>query len=41
MSVKTCDGCEKNAVQGIPFVVYEKEMTRYERIIKKLCVLII
>lgn len=41
MSVKTCTGCEKNAVQGIPFIVYEKEMTRYERVIKKLWVLII
>jgi preprotein translocase subunit SecY len=41
MSVKTCTGCEKNTVQGIPFVVYEKEMTRYERVIKKLWVIII
>lgn len=38
---KTCTGCEKNAVQGIPFIVYEKEMTRYERVIKKLWVIII
>lgn len=41
MSVKTCTGCENNAVQGIPFIVYEKEMTRYERVIKKLWILII
>lgn len=38
---KTCTGCEKNAVQGIPFIVFEKEMTRYERVIKKLWVIII
>lgn len=38
---KTCTGCEKSTVQGIPFIVYEKEMTRYERVIKKLWVIII
>lgn len=41
MSVKTCTGCEKSTVQGIPFIVYEKEMIRYERVIKKLWVIII
>ena len=41
MSVKTCTECGKNTVHGIPFIVYEKEMTRYERVIKKLWVIII
>ena len=41
MSVKTCTGCEKSTVQDIPFILDEKEMTRYERVIKKLWILII
>ena len=38
---KTCNGCGTSEMQGVPLVVYEKEMTRYERVIKKLWILII
>lgn len=41
MPAKTCTECNKSTVQGIPFIVFEKEMTRYERVIKKLWVIII